>query len=120
MAPPNLKTAVAKYRKHHIEDVSNQVKQQRFFVKGQNDAIKEINAAAHKLKDKHKAKINKSEHNGAWRHTRYANLFQTAYERLCRLYRRRSRPRYSCVDSTLVKNVYGGLMFLVCSDSNAQ
>ena len=35
-----------------------------------------------------------------------AGLFQTAYERLFRLYRRRSRPRSSCVDSTFVKNVY--------------
>lgn len=36
-----------------------------------------------------------------------AGLFSTAYERLLRLYRRRRRPRYCCVDSTFVKNIYG-------------
>ena len=36
-----------------------------------------------------------------------AGLFRTAYERLLRLYRRRRAPRYCCVDSTFVKNVYG-------------
>ena len=36
-----------------------------------------------------------------------AGLFHTAYVRLLRLYRRHRRPRYSCVDSTFVKNVYG-------------
>ena len=36
-----------------------------------------------------------------------AGLFRLAYERLLRLYRRRKRPRYCCVDSTFVKNVYG-------------
>ena len=36
-----------------------------------------------------------------------AGLFHTAYARLLRLYRRHRRPRYSCVDSTFVKNVYG-------------
>ena len=36
-----------------------------------------------------------------------AGLFQTAYTRLFRLYRRRSRPRSSCVDTTVVKNVCG-------------
>ena len=63
-APLKLKTAVAKYRKH-MEDVANEVKQQRFFVKAQNDAIKEINAATRKIKDKHKVKVNKSGYNGA-------------------------------------------------------
>ena len=36
-----------------------------------------------------------------------AGLFYIAYERLLRLYRRRRRPRYYCVDSSFVKNVYG-------------
>ena len=36
-----------------------------------------------------------------------ADCFRTAYERLLRLHRRRRRPRYCCVDSSFVKNVYG-------------
>ena len=35
------------------------------------------------------------------------NIFQTAYTKLLRLYRRRRRPNHYCVDSTHVKNVYG-------------
>jgi putative transposase len=36
-----------------------------------------------------------------------ADLFHVAYQRLLRLYRRRRRPRYCCVDSSFVKNIYG-------------
>ena len=36
-----------------------------------------------------------------------AGLFRVAYERLLRLYRRRRRPRYCCVDSSFVKSIYG-------------
>lgn len=36
-----------------------------------------------------------------------AGLFRNAYERLLRLYRRQRRPRYCCVDSSFVKNIYG-------------
>ena len=36
-----------------------------------------------------------------------ADLFRIAYQRLLHLYSRRRRPRYCCVDSTFVKNVYG-------------
>ena len=36
-----------------------------------------------------------------------ANIFQTAYTRLLRLYNRRRRPKYYCIDSTFVKNQYG-------------
>ena len=37
-----------------------------------------------------------------------AGVFRIAYERLLRLHRRSRRPRYCCVDSSYVKNVYGG------------
>ncbi len=36
-----------------------------------------------------------------------ADLFRAAYQRLLRLYRRQRRPRYCCVDSSFVKNIYG-------------
>lgn len=36
-----------------------------------------------------------------------SDLFHIAYVRCLRLYRRRKRPRYCCVDSSFVKNVYG-------------
>ena len=36
-----------------------------------------------------------------------ANLFQVAYQTLLRLYSRKRRPRYYCIDSSFVKNVYG-------------
>lgn len=36
-----------------------------------------------------------------------AKLFQKAYRALLRLYSRQRRPRYCCVDSSFVKNVYG-------------
>ena len=36
-----------------------------------------------------------------------ANLFRKAYQTLLRLYSRQRRPRYCCVDSSFVKNVYG-------------
>ena len=35
------------------------------------------------------------------------NIFGTAYERLLRLYRRQRRPKYYCIDSSYVKNIYG-------------
>ena len=35
------------------------------------------------------------------------DVFRTAYIRLLNLYRRKRRPRYFCIDSTFVKNVYG-------------
>ena len=33
--------------------------------------------------------------------------FETAYCRLLRLYRRHRRPRFCCIDSSYVKNIYG-------------
>ncbi len=36
-----------------------------------------------------------------------ADLFRIAYRRLLRLYARRHRPRYYCIDSSFVKNIYG-------------
>ena len=36
-----------------------------------------------------------------------ADLFRTAYQTLLRLYSRKRRPRYYCVDSSFVKNIYG-------------
>ena len=36
-----------------------------------------------------------------------ADLFRIVYRRLLRLYARSRRPRYYCVDSSFVKNVYG-------------
>ena len=36
-----------------------------------------------------------------------AKVFQTAYSRLLKLYCRRRRPKYYCVDSSYVKNIYG-------------
>ena len=35
------------------------------------------------------------------------NIFQTAYQRLLKLYNRRRRPKYHCIDSSFVKNIYG-------------
>ena len=35
------------------------------------------------------------------------NVFSEAYKRLLKLYSRRRKPRYLCVDSSFVKNVYG-------------
>ena len=37
-----------------------------------------------------------------------ANVFRTAYERLLRLYSRKRRSKYYCIDSSFVKNIYGG------------
>ena len=34
-------------------------------------------------------------------------VFKTAYTRLLRLYQRDKRPKYYCIDSSYVKNVYG-------------
>ena len=36
-----------------------------------------------------------------------AGVFKTAYRRLLRLYSRRRRPKYYCIDGSFVKNVYG-------------
>ena len=36
-----------------------------------------------------------------------AGVFRTAYIRLLELYSRRRRPKYYCIDSSYVKNVYG-------------
>jgi len=36
-----------------------------------------------------------------------ADLFRAAYQTLLRLYSRKRRPRYYCVDSSFVKNIYG-------------
>ena len=36
-----------------------------------------------------------------------ARAFETAYTRLLRLYRRHRRPKFCCIDSSYVKNIYG-------------
>ena len=36
-----------------------------------------------------------------------ASIFRTAYERLLRLYSRRRRPKFYCIDSSFVKSIYG-------------
>lgn len=36
-----------------------------------------------------------------------AGVFQTAYRNLLKLYRRRKRPKYHCIDSSYVKSIYG-------------
>ena len=36
-----------------------------------------------------------------------ANVFETAYRNLLRLYKRKRRPRYYCIDSSFIKNIYG-------------
>ena len=36
-----------------------------------------------------------------------ADLFRAAYQTLLRLYSRKRRPRYYCVDSSFAKNIYG-------------
>ena len=35
------------------------------------------------------------------------DVFRTAYERLHKLYRRQRRPRFYCIDSSFVKNIFG-------------
>ena len=36
-----------------------------------------------------------------------SHAFENAYTRLLRLYRRQRRPRFCCIDSSYVKNIYG-------------
>ena len=36
-----------------------------------------------------------------------ADVFRTAYRNMLRLYQRKRRPRYYCIDSSFIKNMYG-------------